>query len=161
LYWSLAALTTQTSLEDPDAPDHLFGLAACYFDLGLLYQDAGRFRRAEWALDEALAIRDRLARSWPQKREYQDGLAASCNQRWELYQDLGALDQAEASIEKAVAIRSQLLQAHPADTKTAVLLGGALCNLGNVLCDRGRYPEALDRYEQAIPLIEGQLAELK
>lgn len=158
--WSLAALTAQSVPDHSEAHEGLFTLATCYFDLGVLYQSAGRFSRAEWAFDAAFVVRERLARSAPQKPEYQQALAASFNQRGLLHHDLGVLDEARASIGKAVAIRRQLLRTHPADLWTAVLLGGTLCNLGAVLCDQGRYPEALDQYEQAIPLIEGQLAKL-
>ncbi|AWM35590.1 Tetratricopeptide repeat protein [Gemmata obscuriglobus] len=157
--WALAALAAQAALRRPDVPANAAALAECYFALGALHQSAGRLGSAGWALDEAGAIRERLARSAPRDHEYQQALAASFNQRGLLHRDLGALDEAKASIGKAVAIRSQLLQARPNDPWTAVLLGGALCNLGAVLCDQGRYPEALDQYEQAVPLIEGQLAE--
>jgi tetratricopeptide (TPR) repeat protein len=160
MYWALIAVSRQIA-SDPEVPKHLFHLAACYFDLGLLCQGAGRLQQAAWACDEAHPLFERLVHSWPEEAEHHKMLAASHNQRGLLNRAFGALEEAEASIEKAVALRRQLLQDDPADTRTAVLLGGALCNLGSVLGDRGRFPEALERYEQALNLLQEQLAKLR
>lgn len=160
-YLGLIAVTIQAARNHPGSPKHTFYLASCYFDLGLLCQGGKRFQQAAWAFEEAHTLSEQLVQSWPSKVEHHKLLAASYNQRGLLNLDCGDLEEAQVSIEKAIALRTKLLQDDPADIITAVLLGGAHCNLGTVLCERERFPKALEEYEQAIRLVDVEITKLK
>jgi tetratricopeptide (TPR) repeat protein len=59
-----------------------------------------------------------------------------------------------AAAEKAVALREKLAREQPSSVEAATALGGGYSNLGNRLRENGQYQAALDRYAQAIQVLE-------
>jgi serine/threonine protein kinase len=66
----------------------------------------------------------------------------------------GQKTEALAAGEKAVALREVLAREQPDSVEAATGLGGACSNLGNRLRENGQYQAALDRYTQAIQILE-------
>ena len=93
-----------------------------WFQLGSLYQDAGKDTKAVEAYEQAIQLN-------PKYTEALVNLGG-------VYNDTGDYDKAKAYLEEALAL-------NPEDCR-------ARSNLGNVYYSMGRYPDAMFEYERAV-----------
>jgi serine/threonine protein kinase len=138
-------------VESPAVADYRHGLALSHYNLGsLLQQDLGKWDQAETEYRAAIAIYKKLTAEFPADPKYRLELAATLNNRVHLLDKVGKREQVETECRAAIAIFQQLVAEFPAIPDHAIGFGGALCNLGLVVRDRGRPNDALAWFDQAI-----------
>ena len=75
-----------------------------------------------------------------------------------LLDDLGRNRDAEAAFRTEITLRTRILELSPEFRKEQTMLAGAHCNLGNVLKSQAQLDVALEEYDQAIKLLNENLA---
>ena len=74
-----------------------------------------------------------------------------------LYADLGELDLSESAYRDAISIREEVRKLAPDDRANVVYLGGATCNLANIVARKGDLPRAVQLFDESIAIISGAL----
>ena len=147
---SLAAAVAERLVVDqrraPPEPGNDSELARRLNNAANRLSDVGRRDEALGAIEEAVAIRRRLAEANP--AAFLPDLAMSLNNQANRLSEVGRRDQALGAIEESVAIHRRLAEANPA----AFLpnLATSLNNQANLFSEVGRRDEALGAWEEAI-----------
>ena len=141
-------------LEHPRRDDYQTSLADTLNSLGALHGRAGRTKEGEAALDEARAIRARLARDHPHVVSYRSRLANVLDNLGLFYKGTGRPEKALECHREAWAIHERLARENPSVTQLQAKLAWSLGNLGNLQGALGRPAEALASYERARTIYE-------
>src|ERR1700719_4763317 len=110
--------------------------------VGTVYMGLGLYREARPLLDGAVATRRSLPGTDP------EALSESLIH----LADLQRLQAEDEAAEKAYREAAGLLAAHPTDRHAKIALANALYGLGTVLDSQGRYPDAQQRFREALAL---------
>ena len=121
-------------------------------NLGLLLRDKKDFRAAQTAFEQALAIRERLAKTNPAAHE--PDVATTLNNLGILFSDKKDKDYAAAqtAYERALAIQERLAKTNPATYEPDV--ARTLTNLGLLLHEKNDFGVAQTVYERALAIRE-------
>jgi non-specific serine/threonine protein kinase/serine/threonine-protein kinase len=145
--------------ENPEDPRLKSELAAAYEKIGdvqggITFQNLGHRDEALASYRRALALRQELAKRFPDDSDHQDGLASIHNR-------LGMLSAWDSDLAGAVASYSLELQAarnmlrlKPGDAKGRRGVATALANLGQARCAAGDVEQGLADSREAIRLFE-------
>jgi tetratricopeptide (TPR) repeat protein len=95
-----------------------------------------------------------LAREYPTIAHYQQFLANTQNNLGLVYKSTRRWAEAEDALHRALTVRERVVREHPDGVEYAEELGGALCNLGNLLRQRNQSEPALAWYSKAIRTLE-------
>jgi tetratricopeptide (TPR) repeat protein len=110
--------------------------------VGTVYMGLGLYGEARPLLDRAVATRRGLPSTEPEVlSESLIHLA-----------DLQRLQAEDEAAEKAYREAASLLTAHPKDRRAQIALANSLYGLGTVLDSQGRYPDAQQRFREALAL---------
>jgi hypothetical protein len=139
----LAALYRRLAEQDPA---HEGDLAMALNNLSIRYGDAGRRAEGLAAIEEAVAVRRKLAAADPVAHE--SALARALNNLAVDYGDLGRHAEALAAAEQSVRIHRGLARQHGDQYTPAVAKG--LNNLANAYVRAGRQAEARELLQEAI-----------
>jgi serine/threonine protein kinase/Tfp pilus assembly protein PilF len=131
--------------------------AQAWNNLGTTRIDAGRFADAEQAFRQALAIKEKLAATFPSIPKYRQDLAASFNNLGTVLASLKRLDDAQAAYHKAIQLYERLAADSPAGTPYAVELAGTYANLGRLMGDQGQLEQSLPWLTKGVEILEGAL----
>jgi tetratricopeptide (TPR) repeat protein len=101
------ALYQKLTEDNPEAPNHRFGLAGALYYLGDAIRPLGRAAEARNAYERAVAIHERLAKENP-KPWYRSLLAHSLRRRGLAACDLGDPAQAAADVQRALSLYEAL-----------------------------------------------------
>lgn len=153
-HWQSAVTLMKEHLaDDPlNRESHLSNLMRCQTRIGDQHFVARRLNDAVAAWQEALATGEVLVKEFPDGRGHRDDLAYVCNSLGLALVRAGQQSPAETMYRRAIELRESLSMETEIDN--AVNLGGAWCNLGNLL-GRARATDALAAYEQAAKLLDG------
>jgi tetratricopeptide (TPR) repeat protein/tRNA A-37 threonylcarbamoyl transferase component Bud32 len=140
--------------EFPAFADYKKRLAASYYALGTIRLAGKDISQARSALERSYALWEELIQSFPKQREYQMGLGKTCNVLGALESGRGDLAAAEKHYRQAI----QVLETQPsnpadADLEWKTAQSTSLLNLGLLLLQGGRLPEAEAPLRQALPLV--------
>lgn len=140
------------SIED-QAPDEEWSeLARLWNELSIRLAMMGRREEGLAAIEEAVAIRRRLAASRPE--EFAPDLAKSLNNLSNRLAESGRREEGLAAVEEAVAMRRRLAALHP---EFALDLARSLNNL-SIRLESGRPEEKLAAIEEALAIRRGAAA---
>src|SRR5262245_35469172 len=106
-------------------------LAISYTNLGLLYRrQPSQTSKAEAAWQEAVTLREQLARANPTVSQFQSDLAAIYNNLGDWFRETKQLTKAAALHQQALDIRAQLVRLHPTVLEFQRNLAKSHSNLG-------------------------------
>ncbi|MEO2091811.1 MAG: protein kinase, partial [Gemmataceae bacterium] len=133
-------------------------LAACHTDLGLALTGLGKVDRAEVQYRKGLTLREKLVADWPTNPAYRINLAVSHGNLGNLFRYLGKWDDAERQFRKAIAVQEQIDSDRSTNTDpnyrtNRLELAQGYGNLGNLLSDMGKRPEAVKQYRKGETLL--------
>jgi eukaryotic-like serine/threonine-protein kinase len=131
------------------APESLAQLASAIFDLALLTNEIGDREDALRSYQEALAIRDRLARAKPLDTALERDLARTHNNIGGVQSETSRPVEAMASYEAARAIWERLVRQNPSVIEYRERLAWCYHNIGILQSDTGQRAEAMTSYERA------------
>jgi tetratricopeptide (TPR) repeat protein len=132
-----------------DEVDKRRELARVNNNFGLLLKKLGRYPEAEKALQQALDLRQRLAKEYPDQAEYGQDLAATLYNRATVLAKLADRDKAKETYLEALNVQEELARAHPDKPDYRRDQARTLNNLG-ILFWRVEPPEAEKAFHQAI-----------
>jgi len=148
------ALAIYRKLNEEDKR-HLLNIASALNNLGILYSDKNKYKKAEQFYEEALDIIRQLAQVNPQTFLRDIGL--TLNNLGLLYWNKNEYEKAEQACEEALTIYRQLAQVN---SQTFLPdLASTLSNLGILYSDKNKYKKAGQFYEEALD-IRRQLAQI-
>jgi tetratricopeptide (TPR) repeat protein len=96
-----------------------------------MYRDTNRSAEAAEAYQKVIALREPLARNYPQDADYQERLTRGYNNLGLIYEANRRFDLAEQAFQKVIAIREQLTRDHPELPEYQLVLARALLNLSS------------------------------
>jgi tetratricopeptide (TPR) repeat protein len=147
-------LRDQLQADNDTRPEALARLAQAALELGDLISEIGDWQDALTACQEALTIRERLAREDPATIELQNRLALNLNLIGYLQRRTGQPQAARASFERALGIMEQLARVYPAITQYQSGLVTLYSNIGLLQGDMGQPQAALGSHERALAIQE-------
>ena len=130
-------------------PEKRRELARVSNNLGVLLKKRGRYPEAEKALQQALDLRQQLAKEYPNQAEYGQDLAATLYNRGTVLAKLASRDKAKETYLEALKVQEGLARAHPDKPDYRRDQGRTLNNLG-ILFWRVEPPEAEKAFRKAI-----------
>src|SRR5262249_20051968 len=125
-------------------------LASIQHDLGILYANQHRYREADKAYRDALALAQALAEKHPELISYQRDVANTKDDLGTLYQKTGRLAESETIHRESVALMHRLADRYPEVVDHLVNLAGAQMNLGQVLRKCGKAAASLEWFDRGI-----------
>ena len=125
-------------------------LAERLFEYGLFLQDNNQYHQIETYYQEALTIRERLAKAHPEA--YEAKVAMTLNNLANLYHKTQRFGRAEEYFLRASEIYERLATAHPEAYESYV--AGTLNNLANLYKDTRRFTEVEAYYLRALEIYE-------
>jgi eukaryotic-like serine/threonine-protein kinase len=128
--------------------------AHAFNNLGIVRRKMGHLADAEKANRYALAIKEKLADTFPSIPQYRQELARSHNNLGTIVSELGNEPDARAAYEKAVQIYERLVADFPGMPFYAVELAGTYKNLGQLIGDSGKLEESLPWHTKAVEILE-------
>jgi tetratricopeptide (TPR) repeat protein len=141
--------------EHADRPAYQSDLGDSYTNLaGLLRfsDDPARAREALAFFQHDLAIREKLAGSFPDVIDYQSSLAKSYNNLGNVYRHRESMGEAATFLEKGLHIREKLVRKNPAVLTFQDELAGSFNNLGILYRETGQLTKASAACDQALAL---------
>jgi serine/threonine protein kinase len=123
-------------------------------NLGLLNRAEHRLPDAEKAFREALAVRQKLADTFPSVPRYRRQLAGSFSNLGLLLSDLRRPEDAQAAYQKAIDLYERLAADFPAAPVYAISLAGTYSNLGRLLGDRGQLEQSLPWLTKSVDILD-------
>ncbi len=138
-----AIALTRESLTEEDLAERLH-------EYGKFLQDNNQFHRIEEYYQEALVIRERLAKTHPEA--YEAGVAQTLNNLGILYDNTQRFDKAEEYYLRALEIYERLAKAHPEAYEANVAT--TLNNFANLYADTQRFDQAEEYYLRALEIRE-------
>jgi serine/threonine protein kinase/Tfp pilus assembly protein PilF len=138
----------------PEVSSYSMDLARAYGERGRIYMQAGETRAAEQAHAKANALRQQLARQFPEAVVHRAWLGES-------YLNVGIAiavrepERAEANLRQAVALLDRVVQDSPGVEKYQFAWAKAQMELGNVLKARANPKEAQEAYRGAFAVMRG------
>jgi tetratricopeptide (TPR) repeat protein len=133
-------------------------LARTCNSLALLYlRDMRQLPEAKEAFEKAHELHKRLAADYPHVLSFQAGLAKSWNTLGMVSHQERDLDGATRAYGEARTILERLRSGHGDVLDFAADLGGCYCNLGNNVSARGKFQDALEWYDKAVPILRDVL----
>jgi eukaryotic-like serine/threonine-protein kinase len=133
-------------------PESLGRLATASFDLGNLTAEIGDKREALRAFEEALEIRERLARENPTDSRLRRDVALSLDNIGLLQQAMGRPAEAMASHRRALAIRERLASEDPTVAQYRRDLAASHNNIGLAQYLAGRPEESIAAHRRALEI---------
>jgi serine/threonine-protein kinase len=130
-------------------PQSLARLAAANDYLGQLTNEIGDRQDALRAHEEALAIRQRLARRYPSNPDFQFALAESYHAIGFVQSEMGRPREARVAYEQARGLEERLARANPSVSRFQSKLAGTYLSIGNLELQEGRREDALKSHKQA------------
>ena len=125
-------------------------LAERLFEYGLFLQDNNQYHQIETYYQEALTIRERLAKAHPEA--YEAKVAMTLNNLANLYHKTQRFGRAEEYFLRASEIYERLATAHPEAYESYVAM--TLNNLAGLYDDKRRFTEAEAYYLRALEIYE-------
>jgi serine/threonine protein kinase/tetratricopeptide (TPR) repeat protein len=144
------ALWQQLSMDFPEAPKNLEGLAESHHWLGVLLTETGRYAEAEQEFLPALQMREQLLAEDPNSPDERDRLASTKLYVAWLHLEQGRSEEAEQQLHGVIAIREELIAEFPSQVVHRRVLGQALHALNFALTNTGRTEEAEETLRQCI-----------
>lgn len=141
-YEQAIALTRESLTEEK--------LAERLFEYGLFLQDNNQYHQIETYYQEALTIRERLAKAHPEA--YEAKVAMTLNNLANLYHKTQRFGRAEEYFLRASEIYERLATAHPEAYESYVAM--TLNNLAGLYDDKRRFTEAEAYYLRALEIYE-------
>jgi serine/threonine-protein kinase len=135
--------------EGSPSPAARADLAEACFRIGSIGVEVGSKEDALTAHQEALAIREALARARPDDRRLQADLARSHYQIGLVHRELGQPDESWRSHRRALALRESLAKVEPADLRIRSELASSLLESGLLQFDAGQMADAMTSLEGA------------
>ncbi|MEO1246752.1 MAG: tetratricopeptide repeat protein, partial [Pseudomonadota bacterium] len=106
------------------------------------------------AFQNALEIRERLARAEPDRVDYQRDLSVSYNKMGDLYRDLGQGEAARKAFQNALEIAERLARAEPDRADYQRDLSISYNKMGDLYRDLGQVEAAHDAYKKDLEIAE-------
>jgi tetratricopeptide (TPR) repeat protein len=131
--------------------------AQAWNNLGTMHNGANHLAEAEQAFREALAIKEKLADTFPSIPQYRYELAASLSNLGAVLTSVNRDDEGKTAYQKAIALYERLAADFPADTRYLVTLAGTYSNMGRLIGDQGRLEPALSWTTKAIEILESAM----
>jgi tetratricopeptide (TPR) repeat protein len=100
--------------------------------LGIVETDTRHGKEAEKHLRSAIAVFQRLAKSYPERPFFGERLGASLKQLADLFKSEQQNDQAITTYQEAIQLQRKLVDAHPAVLQHRLDLASVCINLGNL-----------------------------
>eukprot|EP00913_Durusdinium_trenchii_P010879 g10208.t1 len=151
--------------ENPDVIQYQRNLASCYNYGAMLYggtgerkqeldanHEAGRFREALSAFQQARDILEKLVRNHPEATEYRNNLATSIFSIAGLYKSDGKLSNALSAYREALGIYQKLASRNPNVADYQQNLAQCHANLGELHRATGKTPEAISAHQRALKI---------
>ncbi|HEY3394666.1 MAG TPA: tetratricopeptide repeat protein, partial [Lacipirellulaceae bacterium] len=123
-------------------------------NVGNLYRADGRLADAETAFREALAIKEKLAETFPSVPQFSQELARSFSNLGIVLLLLERPVDAQAEYEKSIRIYERLASDFRDVPMYAVEVAGTYSNLGRLLGDQGKVDESLPILTKSIEMLE-------
>jgi tetratricopeptide (TPR) repeat protein len=123
-------------------------------NLAIVLREQGHPADAETAHRESVAIKEKVAATYPSVPLYRQELARSLNNLGIIRSDLGRLEQAQEAYEKAIAAYERLATDFPGVPGYAIELAGTYSNMGRLVADRGQLEASLPWLAKAIQTVE-------
>jgi serine/threonine-protein kinase len=134
----------------PDDERLLNGLGSTLDNIGSGYLNSGRFREAQYYLDQAVEIQEDLFHRDEHRIAFTNDLATTNTNLGALYTRLpGKYVQAKRCYERAVDLYGRLAEAFPSEAVRQANYAAALNALGIVHRDHGDYDKALEVLQKA------------
>jgi serine/threonine protein kinase/tetratricopeptide (TPR) repeat protein len=123
-------------------------------NLGILYHQQHRPVDAEQAYRDALAVKQKLADTFPSVPRYRRDLARSFSNLGVVLWDLGRPEEAQEAYQKAIGLYERLAADFPAAPAYAIDLAGTYMNLGRLMGDKGQLEQALPWLTKSIEILD-------
>jgi tetratricopeptide (TPR) repeat protein len=123
-------------------------------NLGIVYREGHRAADAEQVYREALAIKQKLADTFPSVPRYRQELARSFNNLGIFLAVLQRSDEAQAAYQKAVGIYERLAADFHSAPVYAIELAGTYTNLGRLMGDSGQLEQSLPWLTKSIEVLD-------
>jgi tetratricopeptide (TPR) repeat protein len=140
--------------DNPSVTKFQSDLALSHNNIGILQGETGHPDQALESFNNALAIRERLARENPTVTEFQNLLAGSHLNIGNFQKVTGHPDQALESYGKALAISERLARDNPSVTEFQGALAKIHNSIGVSQSNTGHPAEALEAYGKALAILE-------
>ncbi len=145
-------LRERLQADNDTRPESLVRLARVLQAHALVTDEVGDPEDGLRALDDSLAIWERLTNLAPEERPYQSGLAMIQNRRARFLSKTGRVAEAKRSFESALAILRKLAADDPTSTHDQGDLATCYNNLGIFQSDTGDLAGARRSYESALAI---------
>jgi len=136
----------------PDRGGSDQGLADSYRSVAETYLSLGQIDQARDALQQSLAIAERLAAAEPDRADYQRDLSVSYSRIGNLYGSLGQGDRARDAYLQSLAIAERLVAAEPDRADYQRDLSVSYNNVGDLYRAMGKIDRARDAYSMALSI---------
>jgi len=165
-YRMALSIRQQLADADPSDPNRQYGLADCQDKVGDMLYESGRRGREIGPILEAIehyragaSIREKLLAADPGNAQYRRALAVTYERMGDVFRSIGRPEDSLAEYRRSLLLTEALAASDPKNIKWQrdVLLRHI--EIGNVLADR-RPAEAVDRYREALPVVERVCSEL-
>jgi tetratricopeptide (TPR) repeat protein len=151
-YRKAVNLVERLAAEHPDVAEYKFHLADCYNHLGCFHAAGNDYERY---CRRALAVLEPLARTRPNRPDWQDLLATAHHLTGVADQVRGRYSAAASHYDRAVAIRTRLLDRSSNPDQCRLMLADSLVNLGLVY-ESTRGPKAAERAYRRVEVLLGR-----
>ncbi|HVR74133.1 MAG TPA: serine/threonine-protein kinase [Planctomycetota bacterium] len=131
--------------------------AHAWNNVGIMRNEGERFTEAEQAFRQALAIKEKLAETFPSIPQYRHDLAGSLNNLGTLLTSGNKIDEGQAAYQRAIQLYERLVADSPADTRFVVTLAGTYSNMGRLIGDQGQLEPSLPWLTKSVEILEGAL----
>ncbi len=131
--------------------------AQAWNNLGILYRQEHRLTDAEQAYREALAVKQKLADTFPSVPRYRRQLAGSFSNLGVLLSDLQRPEDAQTAYQKAIGLYERLAADFPAAPVYTIALAGTYTNMGRLLGDGGKLEQSLPWLTKSITVLDAAL----
>jgi serine/threonine-protein kinase len=149
------ALEIYHNLRRDDPSGYSSELASVYNNLAIVYRETRRYKQAERAYRDAIAIQDAQAHQAPSDPFLQSELAMSLENLGNLYRDTDRYPEAEKSYQAALDILRVLHRQHPAIPGYQAQLARSCSNLGILYERGGQLAKAKTAYQESIQVQKG------
>jgi tetratricopeptide (TPR) repeat protein len=139
----------------PESPKYQHQRANAWNNLGMMRNAAGLHAKAEEAFRQALAIKEKLADTFPSVPQYRPsaGLSTTCS----VLGSANRMDEAQTGCTKCHQLYERLVADSPAVPQYIVSLAGAYSNMGRLIGDQGQLEKSLPWLAKSVEILDGAL----
>jgi tetratricopeptide (TPR) repeat protein len=154
-YRQAIVLLDPLAAEFPGVPQYRQLLAGAYYSLGDQLGRAGQDKESDAAFDQALALREQLAKQQPGDLDSALEAAHSLMKRALLNADAGKFEEALGPLTRLMAVLEPLVGPTQRGSAARLMLRNASGARADVLVRLGRYADARTEFDRALKLDDG------